>query len=379
MRVNHYAIYDCKVDNWKENILDKWVYDDFVADPTMGKEWISLTSLAYHKGTNQVFVGIGSFRSELLWRFDRAARTLHSCGYEKVGDRFDGKLHRSLELDGDTLYGGVALFHDIDKQFQAKGGRLVKYDIPTGKFTFLGCPWEPAYIQSIALDKKRQVIYGFGALPEIFFKHDLKTGESRLLAHIGNGCELAESHNPGIDEKGRVWGTYGILRAFSYRTGPDSIRLMRYDPDTDEVTFFPYGFPRTDMEGDKGKPDTMLLGPDGKLYVGTDYGVLARLDPETAQIEQLCKPHPDTKRMSALAFHPTNGLLYGFTGDHYDVHLFAYDTKKDELVFCKSVAAEDGVAPVRIHHMVFSDDGVIYAGENDNNDRSSYLWEVELS
>lgn len=135
--VSHYAIYDQKFDNWKSEVLDRWTYDDFVRDPQYKKKWISITSLAYHQPSDAVYLGIGSFSAELLWKFDRKAKTITSCGYEKVGEPFDAKFHRSLELDGNTLYGGVALFHDIDKQFTAKGGRLVKYDINTGEFTFL--------------------------------------------------------------------------------------------------------------------------------------------------------------------------------------------------------------------------------------------------
>lgn len=376
--VQHYKIYEGVFDNWNSEVLDRWVYDDFVADPDYKKKWVSLTSLAYHAKSDSVYVGIGSFSAELLWRFDRKEKKFVSCGYESVGERFDAKLHRSIELDGDTLYGGVALFHDIDKQFEATGGRIFQYDIQTGEYRFLARPWKPAYIQSIALDRERKVIYGFGALPEVFFAYDLNTGESRLIAHIGNGCEFAQSHNPVIDREGCVWGTYGIVRAFSYRTGPDSIRLMKYDPNTDRVTFFKHGLPKTDIPGDKGKPDMSILGPDGMLYIGTDHGTLARINPATAEVTALCKPNRESKRMAALAFHP-NGLLYGFTGEHYAVELFAYDTANDKLLWSEPVFDDAAnVRPDRIHHMVIADDKTIYAGENDNNDRSSYLWEVTL-
>ncbi len=53
--------------------------------------------------------------------------------------------------------------------------------------------------------------------------------------------------------------------------------------------------------------------------------------------------------------------------------------KKRELVFSQDVVCEqDGLRPDRIHHMIFAGSNTIYAGENDNNDRSSYLWELEL-
>ena len=106
--VSHYAIYDQKFDNWKSEVLDRWTYDDFVRDPQYKKKWISITSLAYHQPSDAVYLGIGSFSAELLWKFDRKAKTITSCGYEKVGEPFDAKFHRSLELDGNTLYGGVA-------------------------------------------------------------------------------------------------------------------------------------------------------------------------------------------------------------------------------------------------------------------------------
>jgi hypothetical protein len=377
MTVKYHKIYDCQFGNWDAEVADKWVYADFALDPRYKKKWISITSLAAHQKSGSVFLGAGSFSSELLWRFDRRSETISSCGYEAVGEPFDAKFHRSLELDGDTLYGGVALLHDIDRQFEAKGGRLMSYDVSSGRFAFLGRPAPPAYIQSIALDRERRAIYGFGALPEVFFSFDLKTNRPKFIAHIGNGCELAQSHNPVIDGKGRVWGTYGILRAFAYRTGDDSIRLFRYDPETEKMNFFGHGMPRAGA-GDKGRPDAMLAGPDGMIYVGTDAGALARLDPETAETAMLCRPNAESGRLAGLAFRPSDGLLYGICGDNYDTRLFAYDTGAERLAFIRKIKAEDGVSPVRIHHMVFADDKTIFAGENDNHERSSYLWEIVL-
>jgi len=377
IKSSYYKIYDLKIDNWGNEVLDKWVYDDFLRDPDYKKKWISLTTICYDEPRDDVYIGIGSFSNELLWKFDRKTREITSCGYEKVAEPFDSKFHRSIERDGDTLYCAAALFHDIDKQFEARGGRLVKYDIPTGKFTFLARPYEPAYVQSIAMDRERQIIYGCGALPEVFWRYDVKTGDSRLIAHLGNCCELGQPHNLAIDHDGNVWGTYGILRAFSYRTGPDSVRIFKYNPDTDKMEFFPQTFPATEA-GDKGKPDCMLTGPDGNIYIGTVGGTLARLDPGTMEIKALCRPFPSSCRMAGLAFSPVDGYLYGICGEDYNTRLFAYDTKEEKLLEVWEIAAEDGVKPVRIHHMAFASDGVIYAGENDNNDRTSYLWEISL-
>jgi outer membrane protein assembly factor BamB len=376
-QVGTYKIYDVKFDNWMKDVNDKWVYDDFINDESYKKYWISLTSLAHHKKSNSIYIGIGSFSNELLWKFDRETKKIESLGYEKFADKYDAKFHRSLEVDGDTIYAASALFHDVDKQFEAKGGRLVSYDITTNKFRLLAIPIDRVYIQSIALDKKSKVIYGFGASPEVFWSYDLKENKSKFIAHIGSGAEFAQAHNPVIDDDGKVWGTYGILRAFAYDVGPDSTRLFCYDPKKDSMEFFKYGLPKDDYD-DKARPDTSLNGGDGYIYFGTEAGTLARLNPKSGEVKKLCKP-TTSKRLAGLVRNEKDGLLYGACGEDYQVQLFAYDTEKEKLVDMKPIINnETRERPVRIHHMVITDDGVIYAGENDNRDRPGYLWECIL-
>ena len=86
--VSHYAIYDQKFDNWKSEVLDRWTYDDFVRDPQYKKKWISITSLAYHQPSDAVYLGIGSFSAELLWKFDRKAKTITSCSNRRIAGRY---------------------------------------------------------------------------------------------------------------------------------------------------------------------------------------------------------------------------------------------------------------------------------------------------
>lgn len=372
--INIHKIYDCRFDNWMNEVHDKWIYDDFLNSDTYRKYWISITSLAYDAKNNDIYLGIGSFSNELLWKLNRNTNKIESLGYEKFADRYDAKFHRSLEIDGNSLYCASALFHDVDRQFEAKGGRLLRFDIPSQTYELAAIPVDRIYIQSIALDKKRQVIYGFGASPEVFWKHDLSSGKSNLIAYIGSGAEFAQAHNPVIDDRGRVWGTYGILRAFAYDTGPDSLRLFCYDPDSDKMEFFKYGLPRLGIK-DKSKPDTALNGEDGYIYFGTEEGALVRLNPENAELKLLCKPG-NSRRLAGLVRSKKDGYLYGITGEDYDVSLFSYDTKNEKLLdVVPFYEQKTGQRPVRIHHAVITDDNVIYAGENDNRDRPGYLWE----
>ncbi len=262
IKVNTYKIYDHNYTNWDTEVHNKWVYDDFISHDDYRKKWISITCLANDENNRNIYLGIGSFSQELLWKFNRDTKEITSLGYEKIADKYDGKLHRSLELDDKGfLYGGVALFHDLDKQFEAKGGRIIKFDTSTKEFEILDIPVKRVYIQSIALDKEKKIIYGFGAVPEVFWKYDIAKKESKFIAYIGSGAEFCQSHCPVIDVYGRVWGTYGILRAFAFDTGPDSLRLFCYDHGKDEMNFFKHGLPP--VSGDKGKIDTAINGGEG--------------------------------------------------------------------------------------------------------------------
>ena len=374
-----YKIVDEHFDNWNTEVLgDKWVYDDFVRSPKYKEGWISLTSLVNDEANDQVYIGIGTFSANLLYSFDRTKKTFKDHRYKSIADPFDAKFHCSLEMDenGD-LYAGVAQFHDVDKQFEAKGGRLIKYETQKQKFKVLDIPVKGSYIQSIALDRQRDIIYGYTLSPEYLFKHELSTGKSEVILNVGNSYELCQTHNPVIDDEGKLWGTYGITRAFTYDPGEDSIRIFSYDPDTGKVQFFDHGLPRIG-EGDKGKVDRAINGGDGFLYFGGISGSFSRLNPKTGEVTLIGKPCPN-RRLAGLCKGP-DGNIYGVGGDNYYATVFRYDPKKEKLEVLGRIFDETiQEAPVRIHTITMTDDGILYCGENDNNYRSSYLWECDIS
>jgi len=370
-------VFDMQFPELDEIIINHVDYDDLISNPKFKKGWLSITSLVHHKASDDIYVGTSSLCGEILWKLDRKTGEITSCGYEKICDKYDAKFHRALEIDGDSIYGGIALFHDVDKQFDAKGGRIIRYDIPSESFEILGIPMERIYIQAFAHDPKRGKLYGYGAVPEVFWEFDIEQKKITFMAYIGSGIEFAGAHNPCLDKDGNVWFTYGITRAFAYQTGPDAIRIMKYDPSDKTITFFKHGFPTYGGPG-KGRPDNMLLGPDGMIYVGTTDGVLARLDPATGDVEDLGSP-VGKPRLGGFAFHPDNGLLYGISGEgDGTVELFCYDTAKKQYLWHEPIEDSDGERPVRIHHMIITPDGTIYAGENDNGTRSSHVWEIKI-
>lgn len=377
IRSRAYKIKDTRFTDWETEVKGKWTYDDFLNRPDYAQDWISLTSLASDDRNQAIYVGLGSFSGDLLYGFDRKSKTFRSLHYQKVAKPYDGKFHCSLEMDANgQLYGAIAQFHDVDKQFEAEGGRLVQYDIQRDAYRFLGIPVKGSYIQSIALDADGKMLYGYTLSPEYFFKHDLQTNDTTIIANVGNSFELCQPHNPVIDDEGRVWGTYGITRAFSYATGDDSIRLFYYDPAREETKFLPYGLPRLGR-GDKGQVDRAINGRDGFLYFGGVNGSFSRLNPRTGEIKSYGKPCPNS-RLAGLCVDG-NGYIYGVGGDCYYVTVFRFDPRTERLTLLGRIFDETiQEAPVRIHAIAITEDGILYCGENDNNDRSSYLWECEL-
>ena len=62
---------------------------------------------------------------------------------------------------------------------------------------------------------------------------------------------------------------------------------------------------------------------------------------------------------------------------HAYLSLIRYNKHLDDLgpIF----DAKLGLGAVKVHMLVVTKDGTLFAGENDNIYRSSYLWEINLS
>ena len=61
------------------------------------------------------------------------------------------------------------------------------------------------------------------------------------------------------------------------------------------------------------------------------------------------------------------------------VHIFSYDLERERFEDCGAVFdPQSGESPERIHDLVMTGEGWLFAGENDNPRRSGYLWEIRL-
>ncbi len=118
---------------------------------------------------------------DLLYAFDPASEQFESLGAKAWADRFDVKIHRTLLVNPHdrNLYFATSLLHDQDEQTEAPGGKVVRYDPATRAYKILAVPEPHLYIQSIAADWQRGLMYGFTYPAEFLFSLDLSSGNGR--------------------------------------------------------------------------------------------------------------------------------------------------------------------------------------------------------
>lgn len=384
MRAQALVLKDRRFDDWHQRVSGRWSIEDLRADPRYREDWISFDCLAWDQEQRIMFMGLTAINNDIFWTFDPATDAFMSLNFGRIGDRFDAKFHRSLVQDDDGSYvAATAMLHDMDQQRQARGGKLVRYRPDTDVYDLLDVPVPSMYIQSIVLDRERRLVFGFTYPAEYMFVHDLKTGESRTVAYIGNSRMVCQAHCAVFDRRGRLWGTWGENRAFEDEPGRWPIRFFRYDPDADDFEWFSHGPPKA-HPGDAGNLDHMLLADDGFIYLGGVAGGLSRLDPDSAEVVFLGKPFAG-KRLAGLV-QARDGFVYGAGNEGVDregrgtARMFRYDPSRntfDDLGAIFDPQRDDGA--IKIHMLVEGEDGVLYAAENDHLWRSSYLWRCHVS
>jgi len=177
------------------------------------------------------------------------------------------------------------------------------------------------------------------------------------------------------------------------------IRLFKYHPDQDRFTWFEHGLSRlADREqlvGDPPKPagvqrelvetrhkedygfcDSMLYDADRYIYAGTTAGVLSRIDITTGEVAKVAHIMA-TGRFPALAMDQ-RGIIFGGGGVKGQTQVIRWDPCNDHIeTYGELVDAITGARLARIHELAVDDQERIYLAENDNHQRSSYLWTIE--
>ncbi|OGV52323.1 MAG: hypothetical protein A2017_13495 [Lentisphaerae bacterium GWF2_44_16] len=344
-------------------------YRDFTSNEDWYHNLISFTSLRYLKERDSVLCGMTSFDTDIMYEFSCRDKKFRCLDYGKVSEKFEIKIHRSLHImkDGSAI-GATACLHREDQRGEGPGGRIFRLDIEKANYDFLGIPVEYDYIQTITVDEKRGLIYGFTYPVFNFFVFDMKKRKNRRVDYVGS-----IPHIVALDDKGRYWATW------NNRTH----NLFRYDPDNDKMEFFQHNLPQTKnscslMYPGAGPIDGMINGGDGFLYIGEAYGNIDRLNPETGEVYDIGKPLPGETRIPALEKGP-DGRLYGIAGFLGRCHLFSMDLKNGKFEDLGHIRdSETGEALFIGHDLCFAGDGTIFIGETDTAHRAGYLWECKI-
>lgn len=364
---------------WAEKVEDRWNYEDFRANAHWRKDWISFDGVVCHPTNGRVYCGITSFDADIFHAWDRNENKWVSCGFEAVGNTYDAKFHRSMELtaDGKSLYCATALLHDIDRYWEAPGGGIFRHNCESGTTEKLGIPLPHNYIQSIALDEKDDVIYSLHFTPERLSAFDLKTKEAKDLGPIGSGIAMAQGENVLLDNEGSVWCASAVTRAWQSTPGAESNRFCKYSPAEGRIHFFKHGLPRADGVYGTAKVEGLFNFGTGCLYASGDNGSLYRIETKDGAARYLGTPIPD--RPSRLtSFAMLGGCAYAITGRAGECRLLRFDPRSDTYELGQKIVDENGVAMWQCHDISVTADGMLYAGENDHPHRSSYLWEIQL-
>jgi hypothetical protein len=334
----------------------------------LARRWISTVCLAHNPKDDLLYCGLTAYDGDILAAFDVEKKTFRGLGFPSVGDRFDVKAHRSLEVDDDgTVYSATACLHDLEQRAEAAGGKIFSYDPALEKLAVLGVPVAHDYIQTIALDRKRKILYGFTYPVGHAFRFDIASRASRYL-----GLVQAPPHSPVIDDAGTLWGTWMPLGGAAARR----CCFFSYDPGRDAIAWHRVPVPSL-YPGDNGGVDSVTNGGDGFLYFGSSAGSLVRFDPRAVEARYLGHPLP-SGRIAGLVVG-RDGWLYGCGGVDYDTHLFRYDRAGGRFEVLGPLYDPARKTSVwHTHALCEPRPGLFYVGETDNMDRSGYLWECEV-
>jgi outer membrane protein assembly factor BamB len=337
-------------------------YEEMQDFKPFSSKYFAFTTVMFNPDDGLIYCGTTAYDAEVMWTFDPATKKFESLHYPEAegAERYDIKVHRSLVLDDGMIYGATAGLHPPQSRLKAKGGKVFRLDPKTKKFEILGIPVKYDYIQSIAMDRKRKIIYGFTWPVPKFFRLDVLTKQSTDFDFVGN-----QPHIPAVDDEGTCWGQGGMFVAGA---------LLSYHPDTG-LKYHKESLGA--LLGGDTEIDGMINGGDGFIYIGTTGGALIRLDPKNVSLKYLGHPCPGN-RLAGLAIGK-DGLIYGAGGSGFKTYVFAYDRENEKSYDLGPLFDPDLNDSCYIpHHATITDDGVLYTGDTDTPRRCGFLWEVKV-
>lgn len=363
-------------------------FDQMQADDEIGK-LISFVSLHYHEPNGLLYCGLTSFANQVLISFDPDTKKFIDLEYQSrdICERFDVKIHRSFESDGQgNILMAMAGLHDPKVNPEAEGGRLLRLYPDSGEIEVLGRPMPRDYIQTFAYDHHRRIFYGNGYPLRKTFRFDLDSEKTIELE------EDIYAHKSRCDSEGNLWELSRVNTRPIHHVPEEDLEMMRtyfettdripllykYNPD-DGYQFFDEGLPLV-----SGGAQTLANGldvGDGGMYLSTNRGGLYRVDKATGQVDEIAF-HPGG-RLEGIAYDKNRGLLFLGGGTFYLTHVFVVDVEKRRVItpFWPLADTDQNVRCIIVHDLTVTQRNghyLVHIGETDNPNRSGYLWECDI-
>ena len=98
-------------------------YRDFTSNDDWKENLISFTSLVYHPQRKKIVCGMTAFNNDLMFEYDPSEESFTDLGFRREAEKFEIKIHRSLQLDSKgNVYGATACLHREDQRAEGRGG-----------------------------------------------------------------------------------------------------------------------------------------------------------------------------------------------------------------------------------------------------------------
>lgn len=288
-------------------------------------------SLASIEGPNTVFKGMVKNGSDL---YVGTMLTQPQLWWE--GRRRGGSLE---ELDAN-------LYQVDDSWNTGHLYHLADIESANPKLTDLGVPVKGQGIYTMAMDSKRELIYGITSPHGRFFIYNIRTRKTEEIS-FGKTLSEVSNHRVAVVEvvkdltdflPGEV-ESFGKLPARAlhvmsdgtvYTSGWDG-RLLKYDPaiEKPQERFSTVGYiPCVSGRQYQNRVDE-IVEHNGKLWIGSSDGYIFRYDPEANEITNHGKPVRAVENVG-MTFSTLDGMLYGISGGNLEgvARFWSLDTQR---------------------------------------------------
>ena len=199
------------------------------------EKWDSMFTALYAASDGKVYIGLDyhAYGANVAV-YDPAADTMkllgdmqELSGEKNLGREPQSKVHAQIcEGSDGKIYFATHLsawfnFAKISEPEGLPGGRWIVYDPKTGQLTDLGIGLPRNGIITMAMDQKRERLYGLTYPMGHFIYYEIATGVTRDMGVVQNWASV--SRVMVLDDRGRAYGFY------------NDGRIWRYDPDADRV------------------------------------------------------------------------------------------------------------------------------------------------